>query len=179
MLAAVCPQAKLSLFQLILAKYKQHDLHMSTYSLDIDANTFRWNSSLGVTAKRSVFVCLSGCLWALLVCAWVWLFMCVFNEDLCPCACTVFQVYSLCTCMSSGMWTSPCLSVCVCVCSMCLHECGSFSSQCDWQQPLIGLSPSGPELPLVVFKAYRHRGEEETYRQPTGAASAQCKYVCC
>lgn len=39
-LAAVCPQAKLSLFQLILAKYKQPDLHMSTYSLDIDANTF-------------------------------------------------------------------------------------------------------------------------------------------
>ena len=36
----MCPQAKLSLFQLILAKYKQRHLHMSTYSLDIDANTF-------------------------------------------------------------------------------------------------------------------------------------------
>lgn len=54
---------------------------MSTYSLDTDANTFDWNSSLAVQAKPPVFVSLSVCLWALLVCARLRLFTCVFNED--------------------------------------------------------------------------------------------------
>ncbi len=71
----------------------------------------------------------------------------------------------------------------VCVCCTCLCLCGSFSSQqCDWQQPLIGLSPSGPELPLGVFKVYCHRGEEETYRQPTeavGCTLCVCVRVVC
>lgn len=123
---------------------------MSTYSLDTDANTFDWNSSLAVQAKPPVFVSLSVCLWALLVCTRPRLFTCVFNED--QRACSISSVSS--AHMRVGKF----------VCSMCRRvQCCCFlfcffSSQCDWQQPLIGLSPSGPGLPLGDFKASSSQG---------------------
>lgn len=150
---------------------------MSTYSLDTDANTFDWNSSPGATVKPSLFVCLSGCLWALLECDYTPAFLMGIDVHVR----VQYSKYIICArachrpCERVRAWVSTCVHVPTF--TVRLPECGSLSSQCDWQQPLIGLSPSGPELPLGVFKAYRHRGEKETYRQPTRTVSAQCMWV--
>lgn len=100
----LCPQAKLSLFQLILAKYKQRDLHMSTYSLDADANTFDSNSSLGVCTC----VLAAACEHFLCVC------VCFFKKDLCQCGCTVFQCSKCIICVH--VWQQECIHVCMHVC---------------------------------------------------------------
>lgn len=161
-LAAACTQAILSLFQLILTKYKQQDLHLSTYSRDVDLNTSEWNSSLAVTAKPWVFVCLCGCHVSA---------SCVLD---CPYSCMV----SLRMCVHVGVCNFRIPNAYVrCIF---LDIAGSFSSQrCDWQEPIIGLSPSGPELPIGVFKVYCHMGEEETCRHHAAAASVVCMCVCC
>lgn len=130
---------KLSLSQLILVEYKHWALHVDIFYKTLMQIPLS-ETHLSMLQIRC-YVCLRVCVrarpWAcVIVNSSLWAFsgvqcISVLNEDLCLRARIVVQVFR-----------------CVCLFVNALQ----FALQCDWQQPLIGLSPSAPELPLPLHK---------------------------
>lgn len=136
---------------------------MSTYSLDIDANTFDWNSSLGVKAKPSVFVSLCGSLWAL----FMRVLECVSNEDSWACTSTVFRISMCRHVIKREVHVFACFCVCVYVCVFYVSACVQEFFLTVWLTAAINrIKSKWARAPSRSLQSLPSQGEEETYRRP-------------